>query len=128
MQFGYTIFYVDNVSRTLAFYGSAFGLKTRFLHEGGDYGELETGATALAFASRQFMASIGKNPQAPDAKSPAFEIALCTADVPAAIAQAVAAGAALVQSPKEMPWGQTVAYVTDLDGFLVELCTPMGNP
>jgi predicted enzyme related to lactoylglutathione lyase len=125
MHFGYTILYVDDVSRTLAFYEKAFGLKTRFLHEGGDYGELETGATALAFAARQFMASIGKNPQSPNAKSPAFEIALCTADVPAAIAQAVAAGATLVQAPKEMPWGQTVAYVSDLDGFLVELCTPM---
>jgi lactoylglutathione lyase len=25
-----------------------------------------------------------------------------------------------------MPWGQTVAYVRDNNGFLVELCTPMG--
>jgi hypothetical protein len=32
-----------------------------------------------------------------------------------------------VQPPEQMPWGQTVAYVADLDGFLVELCTPMGG-
>jgi lactoylglutathione lyase len=25
--------------------------------------------------------------------------------------------------PKKKPWGQTVAYVRDLDGFLVEICT-----
>lgn len=25
-----------------------------------------------------------------------------------------------------MPWGQTIAYVADINGFLVELCTPMG--
>jgi len=24
-----------------------------------------------------------------------------------------------------MPWGQTIAYVADINGFLVELCTPM---
>lgn len=125
MKFGYTILYVNNVALTLAFYEKAFGLKTRFLHEGGDYGELETGATALAFAGRQFMSIVGKNPQAPHAQSPCFEIALCTADVAAAIAQAVDAGASLVQAPKEMSWGQTVAYVSDLNGFLVELCTPM---
>jgi len=31
----------------------------------------------------------------------------------------------LVQSPEQMPWGQTVADVVDLDGFLVEIYTPM---
>lgn len=126
MQFGYTILYVNDVTQTLAFYGQAFGLKTRFLHESGGYGELDTGSTALAFAAREFMASIGKNPQAPDPLSPSFEIALCCADVPAALAQALSAGATLVQAPQDMPWGQTVAYVRDLEGFLVELCTPMG--
>lgn len=25
-----------------------------------------------------------------------------------------------------MPCGQTIAYVADINGFLVELCTPMG--
>lgn len=24
-----------------------------------------------------------------------------------------------------MPWGQTIAYVADINGFLVELCTAM---
>ena len=24
-----------------------------------------------------------------------------------------------------MPWGQTIAYVADINGFLVELCTPV---
>jgi lactoylglutathione lyase len=126
MQFGYTILYVANVPQTLAFFEKAFGLKTRFLHEGGDYGELETGTTACwLLPPADFMASSGKNPQAPDAKSPVFEIALCTADVDSAVAQALKSGATLVQAPKEMPWGQTVAYVSDPDGFLIEVCTPM---
>jgi hypothetical protein len=28
-----------------------------------------------------------------------------------------------VQELADMPWGQTTAYVRDLDGFLVEICT-----
>jgi lactoylglutathione lyase len=125
MQFGYTILYVDDVASALDFYGKAFGLPTRFLHETGTYGELETGATALAFVSREMLRGIGKTPQPPVPGQPTSEIALVTDDVAAAVQRAVAAGATLVQEPRQMPWGQTIAYVGDLDGFLVELCTPM---
>lgn len=125
MRFGYTILYVDDVASTLDFYGKAFALPTRFLHESGTYGELETGATALAFASRTMLREMGKTTQPPVLSAPTCEIALVTGDVAAAVERAVAAGATLVQEPKGMPWGQTIAYVGDINGFLVELCTPM---
>jgi hypothetical protein len=51
MKFGYTIVYVPSVSDALAFYEKAFGFQVRFLHESGQYGELESGSTTLAFAS-----------------------------------------------------------------------------
>ena len=127
MQFGYTILYVQDVKSSLDFYEKAFGFRTKFLHDSGDFGELDTGATALAFSSRQLMTQLGKNPSAANATAPCFEIAFTTPDVPAAVARAVAAGAPLVQAPEHMPWGQTVAYVADLDGVLVEICTPMGG-
>ena len=127
MQFGYTILYVADVRSSLDFYARAFGLKTKFVHEGGDYGELDTGSTTLAFASRALMAQLKKNPQAADPAAPCCEIALVTPDVLAALAQAVAAGAQLVQEPHDMPWGQTIAYVADLNGFLVEICTPVAG-
>jgi lactoylglutathione lyase len=38
---------------------------------------------------------------------------------------AVAAGATPMRPVEVMPWGQTIAYVADINGFLVELCTPM---
>ncbi len=126
MNFAYTILYVDDVPATLAFYQQAFGLSQRFLHESGGYGELETGGTALAFASRAMLREMHKNPQPPVADAPTFEIALTTADVAAGVQQAVAAGARLVQDAQAMPWGQTIAYVSDPNGFLVEICTPMG--
>jgi catechol 2,3-dioxygenase-like lactoylglutathione lyase family enzyme len=58
MQFGYTILYVEDVRQTLAFYEQAFGLKIAFLHESGDFGQLDTGATALAFSSRRLMTEL----------------------------------------------------------------------
>ena len=54
-----------------------------------------------------------------------FEIALVTSDVAALYDRAVKTGAAAVAEPATKPWGQTVAYVRDMNGFLVESCTPL---
>lgn len=125
LTFKYTILYVENVPETLKFFVEAFGFKQTMLHESGDYGELDTGSTKLSFSSLRLMADIGKNPGQVDPSSPVFEIAFETDDVPSALAKALKAGANLVQDVEEMPWGQTTAYVTDENGFLIELCTPV---
>ena len=52
MKLGYVIVYVADVAASLAFYEAAFGLKRRMLTPEGDYGELDTGATTLAFAAQ----------------------------------------------------------------------------
>jgi uncharacterized glyoxalase superfamily protein PhnB len=127
---GYTILYVEDVAATLDFYERAFGLARRFFHDddGKAYGELETGATRLAFASLTLASALlGQTPVRPDpAGAPlSFEIALTTADVAALYARALESGATSVKPPAQKPWGQTVAYVRDKAGYLVELCTPM---
>ena len=48
-------------------------------------------------------------------------------DVPAAHARAVEAGARELAGPKQKPWGQTVSYVRDPNGVLIELCTPVAR-
>jgi uncharacterized glyoxalase superfamily protein PhnB len=48
-----------------------------------------------------------------------------TADVPALFARAMKAGATAMCEPAAKPWGQTVAYLRDNAGHLVELCTPL---
>jgi lactoylglutathione lyase len=126
MIFRYTIFYVENVAATMQFYEQAFGLTKAFLHEAGDYGEMTTGQTKLAFSSRELMRSLGKNPSIADPKSPSFEIAFETDDVEASLNRAVKAGAILVMGPTQQPWGQTISHVSDLNGYLVEICTAMG--
>ena len=125
MKFGYTILYVPNVDKTLTFYQQAFGFARKMLHGSGGYGELESGATTLAFADFAGMKALGKNPVAAKVDAPSFELAFTTQNVAEAVEKAVAAGAALVREPADMPWGQTIAYVADLNGFLVEICTPI---
>jgi lactoylglutathione lyase len=129
MKLGYTIVYVPNVAASLRFFNQAFGLQQRFLHESGDYGELNTGETTLAFAAHTLgeMHFPQGHVRASESKQPlGMEIALVTADVPAAHARALAHGAQELQVPKAQPWGQVVSYVRAPDGTLVELCTPVG--
>jgi catechol 2,3-dioxygenase-like lactoylglutathione lyase family enzyme len=127
IQFGYVILYVQDVKAALTFYENAFGVAQRFFHESGMYGELETGATALAFAHEEFTptANLIELSRA-SKKAAAAEVAFVVPDVAAAYAKALAAGATPAVEPVVKPWGQTVAYVRDPSGFLVELCTKMG--
>ena len=128
MKFGYAIVYVSSVPEALAFYKEAFGFQTRFLHESNEYGELETGATVLAFASHAMgEVNLGVHYQKVDpiCVPPGIELAFVTKDVGLAYARAVDAGATSIKAPAEKPWGQVVAYVRDKDGSLIELCSPV---
>lgn len=128
MKLGYTLFYVDDVAKTMDFYARAFGLEKGFFHaESGQYGEMITGETHLGFVHHDTASthdfeyekmSVAKKPAA-------FEIGFVTSDVPGAYDRAVKAGAVAVSAPKTKPWGQQVSYVRDLNGFLVEICSPI---
>ena len=129
MKLGYTIVYVEDVAATLAFYESAFGFARGFVHASGDYGELITGETTLAFATIALGQSHFADPIEPVSLSrPAvgIELAFVTDDVPAAFARACATGAQPLAPPESKPWGQTVAYVRAQEGTLIELCSPVG--
>jgi lactoylglutathione lyase len=129
MKLGYTIVYVPDVAASLAFFETAFGLRRRFLHESGTYGELDTGETTLSFAAHELghMNFPGGHVEAHSSAQPlGFEIALVTEDVSAAHAHALRSGASEMAAPQLKPWGQTVSYVRCPDGILVELCTPIG--
>lgn len=129
MKFGYTIVYVPSVTEALAFYQQAFGFETRFLHDSNQYGELETGATVLAFATHAMgeMNLDGKYQKVDGATPLGIELAFVTPDVASAYAKAVAAGAIAIKPPAEKPWGQVVAYVRAKEGSLIELCSPVGG-
>jgi lactoylglutathione lyase len=128
MRFGYTIVYVRDVESSVAFYEQAFGLQRRFVDQSGQYAEMETGETTLAFALNDLGASNlpGGFRRNDPAEPPAgIEIAFLTEDVDAAFRKALEAGATSVAEPKTKPWGQSVAYVRDRDGVLVEIGSQM---
>ena len=130
VTFGYTIAYVGDVRSTLDFFTAAFGLQQRFVTDEGDYGELDTGPTTLAFASTELAeanlsSAGGFVPLDPSGRPPAVTITLLTNDVIGTTDAAVAAGAHPYVAPAVKPWGQTVAYVLDPNGLLIEVATPV---
>lgn len=128
MKLGYTLLYVNDVQQTMKFYSQAFGLEAGFLHESKQYGEMQTGETKLGFVGHETAESHGFNYDKMDLKKnpAAFEIGFIIDDVKAAFEKAVKNGATPVSEPKTKPWGQTVSYVRDCNGFLIEICSPIG--
>jgi lactoylglutathione lyase len=57
IQFGYTILYVADVEKSIAFYENAFGFERKFITPDNDYGELNTGQTSISFASKALVNS-----------------------------------------------------------------------
>jgi catechol 2,3-dioxygenase-like lactoylglutathione lyase family enzyme len=131
MAFGWTILHVPDVAKAVAFYERAFGLKRRFADSKGEYAEMETGATVLAFSAHSLVDRLGTHAEPAAGVPPhGFEIALVkdAGSIEAAWQRAVGAGATPVKALERMPWGQIVGFVRDPDGFLVEICTPTAGP
>jgi uncharacterized glyoxalase superfamily protein PhnB len=127
MQFGYTIVYVPDVQKTVAFYERAFGFTMRFNADDWDYAELETGGTTLAFAAEKMADLLGVSitPNRADTTAAGIELAFVTDQVQDAFTRATNAGATPVTDPNQTPWGQTVSYVRDQNGVLIEICSPV---
>ena len=125
MKLNYVIIYVEDAVKATEFYKNAFGLKTRFIHESNMYAEMETGETVLAFAHNE-MLKMNINIEAHKGMKNCFEIAFSTDDVKKAFETALQNGAKELKKPEQKPWGQTVAYVQDSFGTIIEICTPMG--
>jgi predicted enzyme related to lactoylglutathione lyase len=128
IKFAYTILYVTDVEKTIAFYEKAFGFSKKFITPDTSYGELLVGETTLSFASislaklnlkEGFIESKLSN------KPFGIEIGFTTNNVEETINSVLNAGGTILEKPKTKPWGQIVAYVRDIDGFLIEICTPM---
>jgi catechol 2,3-dioxygenase-like lactoylglutathione lyase family enzyme len=130
LRFGYTILYVADVAASLDFYERALGQRRRFVHESGQYAELDTGPTTLALAAHELAAANVPGLYRPERRTsaqPTFEVCFVTDDVQGSFERAVSEGATEVTPPQTKPWGQDVAYVRDPDGNLVEIASPAGG-
>lgn len=124
MKFAHPTLFVKDVPQAVAFYERAFGLKKRFIHESGQFAEMEAGEAALHFAASEAVkANLLPGFQDNSLFNLPAGIELCfeTDDVATAFSVAVEAGATPYAEPNVRPWGQTVAYVRDLDGVLIEI-------
>lgn len=129
MRFGYAIIFVDDVAGAVEFYERAFGIGREFVHEAGDFAQMATGDTKLAFTANELGATavpVDYTPLDPSRPPVGIELTLVTDDVTAAFARAVDAGATPLAEPHDTSWGQTVSYVRDHVGTLVSIASPVG--
>ena len=130
LALGSASFYVRDVPATVEFYQRAFGIPMRYLHPSRGYAELATGATLLAFVSEDFLSTtrlLGETRVTcarPGEPPIGAQIALVSHDLDRDWLRAIEAGAIVLKPPEPKPWGQTVGYLLDLNGVIVELCTP----
>jgi lactoylglutathione lyase len=129
-RLGWVIIYVADPNEAGAFYERAFGLGPGLQVPDGSYTELETGSTTLAFASYEL--AEGHLPggfQRGNPAEPPFnsELALIFDDVPGAWDRALEAGCVAVAEPERKPQGQTVGYVRDPFGTLLEIASPLDS-
>jgi len=127
-------FIVPDVEASVEFYGRAFGLGLHYMHPSGGYAELDSGAAVLAFLSEALIAKsdlLGGLPVAlnrPGLAAASAHVALWSSDIEQDWHRAIEAGAKVVKALEAKPWGQISGYVRDLDGIVVELCTPSPRP
>jgi lactoylglutathione lyase len=131
-----TVIYVDDVPATLDFYERAFGIGAEFVdldvslpgREGEgryQFAALRVEGGSLHCATHDLGRLLMPGYRRPaDGQTAGVEVAFYTPDVVGLYRRAVEAGAREVAEPKEMPWGQTVAYVRSREGTFVGLCSP----
>ncbi|AJA67710.1 lactoylglutathione lyase [Myroides odoratimimus] len=127
IKYSYTIMYVVDVETTVKFYEEAFGFVRKFITPEADYGELVSGDTTIAFAQVGLASSnLSKGYQQVNKEKPfGIELGFVVDDVLSAIQKVEQAGGTVYEPVTVKPWGQTVGYVLDHNGFLIELCTAM---
>lgn len=128
MIYGYTIVYVSDVPSSLEFYETAFGFPRKMMTPEEDYGELISGKTTIAFASHQlgdsnfsngFTKSVSLN------KPIGIELVFISNQINEDFQKALDAGAELLEPISHKPWGQSVGYLKDPNGVIIEICTPV---
>lgn len=127
-KLSHMIFYVEDILAGLSFYQKAFAIEAKFIHESELYAELNTGDVTLAFASNVLgKGNLPKGYIPNTLKEPpqASEIAFTVKDVSKAYQKAIQEGAIAIAPPMEKPWGQTVAYIRDPNGVLIEIASEM---
>lgn len=127
MKFGSTVLFVDNVQSVLEFYKTAFGMEISMYDPAYDFGilNMEGGSIGIASNHSGELMMPGKFPSSKNGHPDGVEIALYSEDVEADYKKAIDAGAGSLSEPRQMEWGQTVAYVKSIEGTIIGICSEM---
>lgn len=128
LKFAAAVVYTDDFPTTLAFYRRATGLEPAYQDDALGFAMLgEDQAISIASHAAGTLMLEGAYERMRSERVRGSEIAFWTVDVAAAYQRAVDAGAAPLTPPREMPWGQTVAYVEAPEGTIVGFLTRVGE-
>jgi len=128
-KLGWVIVYVPDVEAAIGFYERTFWLRRSIVSPDAIFCDLYICETRLSFATEELGGShFEQGFRRPSPDQPFnIEVALVFDDVEAAFAQALDNGASALTEPHRTPWGQTIAYVRDPFGTLLELATPVDD-
>ena len=118
--------FVADVSAAVTFYERAFGAVLDHVDEDGSYGEVDLGGLALGFVAQWHADAHLPVPfrrGGPGEPPPGAELYVEVDDVDATLGLASQAGATPLGPPQPKPWRRRVAFVRDLDGFVVEVAS-----
>lgn len=125
-----TVIYLKSgVQEALDFYQTAFGFTLNYYQDALDFGELNTGTSAIMIASYgagEYMTGPTFSDFVSD-KPKNIELAFTVEDVDACYQLAIAAGAKSVKAPETFPWGQKAGYIEAPDGTLIGILTPLNQ-
>ena len=122
-KLGFLIIFVKDVKKTSEFWANAFGFTVKFTHESGEYIEMQTGDTVLAFSGESFFppTDLGYRPNNPTESPPGVTVSVNYHDPKALFDLAVKNGAVAVKDVELKPWNWYSGYVRDINGILVEI-------
>lgn len=119
---------VDNFPAEVIFWRDVMQLALSLSDEAMSYAYFDAGATGLELFSRSEMAAaLGEARPAPAGRQAV--ITFKVEDVDAAYAGFVARGATSVAEPTDRPaWQVRAAHLSDPEGHLIEIYTPLATP
>lgn len=120
LVFACAVVYTDDVARSVDFYVRVTGLEPSYYDRELGFAMLgaEQTVAIASHAAGELMLAAGYHGVRSD-EVRGTEIAFWAPDVAAAFASAIDAGATVLTAPRDMPWGQTVAYVQAPEGTVV---------
>ncbi len=123
----FPIVYVENVARVVEFYGDRLGFETVYSFPPGD----QPGFVSMRLPSGDKLA-VSLNSFEPGHGLPMdgvtgrpFELCVAVSDVDEAVGELTDHAVPLLAAPRDMPWGERVAYVADPDGNPIHIRGPL---